>query len=93
MAQVVYDPASHPPLDGVTPSATDAKRMLEAYIAVELGGGANEATRRHARSALDLANVLQHRRTATFREAALCVEATTTVVNVVAIVAGRRDPQ
>jgi hypothetical protein len=42
---------------------------------------------------LDLANALQHRRTATFRDAAMCVEATTTVINVIAIVAGRRDPQ
>lgn len=62
-------------------------------MAIELAGGANEETRKHARSALDLANVLQHRRTASFRDAALCVEASTTVVNVVAIVAGRRDPQ
>lgn len=93
VAQAVYDRARHPPFDGVEPSSTDAKRMLEAYIVVELGGGANDEARKLARSALDLANVLQHRRTATFRDASLCVEATTTVVNVVAIVAGRRDPQ
>lgn len=65
----------------------------EACIAVELAVGANEEARKHARSALDLANVQKHRRTATFRDAALCVEAPTTLVNVVAIVAGRRDPQ
>jgi hypothetical protein len=93
LAQAVYDRGRHPPLDGVEPSPTDAKRMLDAYIAVELAGGANEASRRHAKSALDLANALQHQRTATFREAAMCVEATTAVVNVIAIVAGRRDPQ
>jgi len=93
VAQAVYDRAKHPPPDGVEPSATDAKRMLEAYITSELAGGVNEETRKHARSALDLANVLQHRRTANFRLAALCVEATTSLINVVAIVAGRRDPQ
>lgn len=93
LAQAVYLPGRHHPLDGVKPSDTDAKRMLEAYLAVELAGGANEEARRHARSALDFANAVQHRRTATFRDAALCVEATTTVVNVIAIVAGRRDPQ
>lgn len=93
VAQATYVRDRHPPLDGTEPSATDAKRMLESYIAVELEGGANEEARKHARSALDLANVLQHRRTATFREAALCVEATTAVINVLAIVAGRRDPQ
>lgn len=93
LAQAVYVAARHPPQDGVIPSATDGKRMLEAFIAVELAGGANEEARRHARSALDFANALQHRRTATFREAALCVESTTAVVNIVAIVAGVRDPR
>jgi len=93
LAQAVYVRDRHPTVDGVEPSSTDAKRMLEAYLAVELIGGTNEEARRHARSALDFANAVQHRRTATFRDAALCVEATTTVVNVIAIVAGRRDPQ
>ena len=93
VAQAVYVRDRHPPLDGVQPSATDAKRMLEAYISIELAGGANEEARKHARSGLDFANVLTHRRTAGFRDAALCVEATTAVINVVAIVAGRRDPQ
>jgi len=93
LAQAVYVRERHPPLDGVEPSPTDGKRMLESYFAVELAGGANEEARRHARSALDFANAVTHRRTATFRDAALCVEATTTVVNVIAIVAGRRDPQ
>jgi hypothetical protein len=93
VAQAVYVAESHPPLDGVVPSSTDAKRMLEAYIAVEFGGGANEESRRHARSALDLAVGLQHRRTAAFREAAMCVEATTSVINIIAIASGRRDPR
>ncbi|MDQ3174168.1 MAG: hypothetical protein M3Q91_10740 [Acidobacteriota bacterium] len=93
LAQAVYVRERHPPLDDVEPSNTDGKRMLEAYLSVELAGGANEEARRHARSALDFANAVQHRRTASFRDAALCVEATTTVVNIIAIVAGRRDPQ
>ncbi len=93
LAQAVYVREHHPPLDNVEPSNTDGKRMLEAYFAVELGGGANEEARKHARSALDFANAVQHRRTATFRDAALCVEATTAVINIIAIVAGRRDPQ
>lgn len=93
VAQVVYDPGKHPSSDGVRPSETDAKRMLEAYIAVELRGGSSDESRRHARSALELAVALQHRRTATFRDAALCLEATTSVINVIAIMAGRRDPQ
>lgn len=39
LAQGVFDRARHPPLDNVEPGPTDAKRMLDAYIAVELGGG------------------------------------------------------
>ncbi|UPJ50790.1 hypothetical protein IVB30_05145 [Bradyrhizobium sp. 200] len=91
-AQEVFDKDRHPTLDGVLASATDAKRMLEAYIAVELGGGINEYVRKHAKAALDLAVQLQHRRTATFRDAAICVEATTSVVSLIAIMAGLRDP-
>ena len=93
LAQEVYTPELHPPTDGVQPGGTDAKRMLEAYLEIELASHANEEARRHAKSALAFANALQHRRTATFRDAALCTEATTAVVNVVAILAGRRDPE
>jgi len=61
LAQAIYVQERHPPLDGTEPSSSDAKRMLEAYIAVELAGGANEEARRHTRSALDLANALLYR--------------------------------
>lgn len=91
-AQAVYDSQRHPTLDGTTPSPTDAKRMLESFIAVELGGGSNEVARKHAKAAMDLALGLQHDRAATFRRAALCEEATTSVVNLVAILSGQRDP-
>jgi len=93
LAQAVYDPTKHPSLDGVEPSETDAKRQLEAYIATEFGGVANEATRGHAKAALRLANDLTHKRTATFREGAMCAEAVRSVANLVAIVSGRRDPE
>jgi hypothetical protein len=91
VAQVVFDSQRHQSLDGVAPSDTDAKRMLEAYVAVELAGGPDEAVRRHAKAALSLAIDLQHHRTATYRQAALCSEATTSVVNLIAIISGRRD--
>lgn len=93
LAQVVYDSQRHPVENGVVPSETDAKHMLDAYIAVELEGGGNEGARRHAKAALTLANELQHHRTATFRQAALCAEASTSVVNILAILSGRRDRQ
>jgi hypothetical protein len=38
LAQAVYDPEKHESLDGVKPSPTDAKRMLENFIAEVLKG-------------------------------------------------------
>ncbi len=92
LAQAVYSPGRHPTLDGVAPSSTDAKRMLEAYIAVELGGQANDEARNHAKASLKLALALQHNRTANFRTAALCAEATVSVVNIIGILSGTRVP-
>lgn len=93
LAQQVFDPDRHRSTDGINPSSTDAKRMLDAYLAAELPGGTNEAARKHAKAALTLANDLTHRRTATFRDAALCAEATTSIINLVAIISGQRDPE
>jgi len=92
LGQTVHDPTRHPILDGVDVSDTDAKRKLDAFIAAELASASNESVRRHAKAAYTLATDLQHRRTATFREAALCVEATCSTVNVIAIISGKRDP-
>ncbi len=91
-AQEVHDPLKHPQLDGVGVSQTDFKRLIEAYIAVELGGSAAEEVRKYARSALDLAVRLQHKRTANFLDAAICLEASESVINVIAIISGLRKP-
>jgi len=93
LAQVVFIEDEHKTVDGVKASKTDAKRMLEAYIAHSLPGKSNENIRRHARASLDLANDLTHRRTAEYRLTAMCAEATNAVVNIVAIISGRRDPK
>lgn len=91
VAQAVFDPSRHVSTDGITASNADAKRMLESFFAVELAGSVDEEVRSHARASLRLALALQHRRTANFRMAALCAEATTSVVNQVAVLSGRRD--
>ena len=91
LARAVYDPTLHPPPDGVPPSEADAKRMLEAYLAHELAGSANEAARRQAKATLDLANELQHKRTASFRDADLCLEVTNNLVNLIARISGQVD--
>jgi len=92
LAQAVYDPTIHEPLDGVRPSETDANRMLEAYIGHVFPGASNKEVRAHHRASLALALNLQHRRTATRQLAALCVEATASTTAVVSIIA-RASPE
>ncbi len=89
LAQAVYDKEKHPILDGKEVSKTDAKRMLEAYIAVELAGSSNEILRKYARATLDLANELTHKRTASIRDAALCTTATISLINLIGTIEGR----
>jgi hypothetical protein len=66
--------------------------MLENYIASELAGSPNEEIRKFAKNAYQLSVILQHRRNANFKQAALCVEATRSLINIVAIISGHRDP-
>jgi hypothetical protein len=92
LAQQVFSSEKHTISDVNKVSKTDAKRMLDAYISHELGGASNEEVRGHAKAASKLANALTHRRTAAFREAALCLEATASLINIIAIISGQRDP-
>lgn len=91
LAQAVYDPAIHVSEDGVSPSATDANRMLEGYVGHAFPGESYKEVRAHARAALALALNIQHRRTATRKLASLCVEAASSATAVIAIIAGRDD--
>ncbi len=91
LAQLLWNPERHPILDGISASPTDAKRLLEAYIQVELGSNTNEAARKFARASVDLASSLLHKRTATFQDAEVCLEATRSMVSLFGIVHGRRD--
>lgn len=90
VAQEVYDTDFHRAPDGVIPSKTDAVRMIEAYVGSELRGSPNEESRAHAKAALRLALALQHKRTADYRMAALCAEGASSVVNILAVLSGRR---
>jgi len=85
LAQEVYDSEKHPPLDDVIPSATDAKRMFESYIAVELQGSENKGLRTYARATNTLANELTHKRTATIKLAKLCSSSCINLVNLIRI--------
>lgn len=91
VGQQVYNPEIHQASDGKVPSPTDANRMIEAFFMDAAAGSSNETVRKYAKSSLQLAVELQHRRTADFRVASLCLEATSSVVHTVAILAGRHD--
>ena len=98
LAQAVFDPQRDPALDGDVQdcSPTDFKRMLKRYLAAEMKGEANKEIRKcvksaydFATSAYDLANRVQHDPNANYRNAALCVQATFSVVGLIQIMAGQ----
>lgn len=93
LAQAAYDPQKHTSNDGINPSPTDSKRMLEAFLSFELSGAANEGIRKLAKAQCQYADEITHKRTATFRDAAICMEATRSLTNTIAIIVGRRDPK
>jgi vacuolar-type H+-ATPase subunit I/STV1 len=85
LAQTVYDSEKHSSADGIEISKTDAKRMLESYIAVVLSGSESEELRVYAKATNKLANVLTHKRTATKKEMMLCTSATLALINFIGI--------
>lgn len=95
LAQAVYEHDAHPTTDGVAPSPTDAKRMLEAFVAAALPGSGNEEGRRFVRSAVALADSLQHRRSAERADAEVLSAGVQSTVLLIEALAGRvssREP-
>lgn len=88
LAQAVYDPQAHPSGDGVVPSSTDSKRMLDAYVAAVLPGAGAEEARRFVRSAVALADALQHRRSAAKIDGDLCTAAVESVISFIEVLSG-----
>ncbi|MBY3575463.1 hypothetical protein HFN65_31485 [Rhizobium laguerreae] len=91
LGQAVFDPDVHGDKDetGTKIGSTDARRQLFAWLHHQMPGGDNKEIRAHIKASIDLAVHLQHRRTATRQLTALCLEATSSAVSVVAIIAGR----
>ncbi|TBY02092.1 hypothetical protein [Rhizobium laguerreae] len=91
LGQSVYDPQLHGDTDeaGTRIGSSDARRQLFAWLHFQMSGGDNKEVRAHIKASIDLAVHLQHRRTATRQLAALCLEATSSAVSVVAIIAAR----
>lgn len=91
LGQAVYDADLHGAEDdsGTKIGPSDARRQLWQWLHHEMPGSDNREIRAHIKSSIDLALSLQHKRTATRQMAALCLEATSSAVAVVAIIAGR----
>ena len=86
VAQQVFDGALHKTDDGIEPSETDAKRMLDAFLGCELSGASKERTRKFTKSAVDMANHLTHDRMATKRDASMCLVSVTAVASLVKLI-------
>ena len=93
VAQAVFVASLHPPLpnDITDVSDSDSKRMIARYVASEYPGASSQEVRKCVNSSVDLANKVTHRRTSTYRDAALCAQATFNAIGLVAILSGRRD--
>ena len=91
VAQQVFDRTLHKTEDGVEPSETDAKRMLDAFLGCELAGASNERTRKFTKSAVDMANQLTHDRMATERDASMCLTSVTSVAYLIKLI--QENPQ
>lgn len=91
IAQQVFGKSIHKSEDGIEPSETDAKRMLDAFFGYELSGTSNERTRRFAKSSVDMANHLTHDRMATKRNASMCLVSVTAVASLIKIIQGDKE--
>lgn len=91
LAQHLYRPTKHEPRHGPKPGAS-AKRRLDAYIDVELTGPRNEPSRSLAKSSLETADSLLQIGTEDVRTAAVCLQAVTSLVNVLRITTGPQQP-
>ena len=89
IAQQVYNKDIHPTDDGVVPSDTDSKRMLDAFLNYSLSGSSNERQRKFAKASVDLANQLTHDRMADRSGAELCLTSVTAVANTIRIISNR----
>lgn len=82
IAQQVYNPEKYPTLDGVEASVTDAKRIFDGYLHIELTEN-SEKVMKFARSAVDLGNQLTHDRNAKKRDALICLISVTAIASLI----------
>ena len=81
-AQHVYRDSMEIHLD-TKPSTADSKRMFEGFLIEYLRGESSKLARKVCKSAVDLANELTHRRSASRFDACICFESTRAAIAIV----------
>jgi hypothetical protein len=74
-------------------SKADSFKMIEAFINFTLKGESNETLRRFAKSAHALANELTHKQKIDRKTAALCFQATMTLLNIINILVQNKQEE
>ncbi len=82
IAQQVFDKDLHPSTDGTDIGSTDSKRMLDAYLSLELKGESEKVVKL-AKAAVDMSNQLTHDRNATKRAAGICIIAVSMIASLI----------
>lgn len=92
LGETLYQPERDKLEDGSSISKTDANRIIGNFISTQLLGSSNEEIRKYVKDCFKLAVTLQHMRNASWKEAALCVEAIRSLLNIIAIISGNISP-
>ena len=91
LADATFD-ESHVRAGEPVPGPADAVARLDFVVDAHTPGDTNRETRKVIKATFDLANKVQHRQTATLRDAALVAEATVAAVNLVRILVPQGEP-
>ena len=89
LAEAAFDPDQNPTINGKLLSEMDAETRIKSLLEKELKGETNKETLAYARAGLKLAVSLQKTSNFDHRTAAVCVEATASLVNLVSILSNK----
>jgi len=85
LAEAAFDPDQNPTINGKSLSEMDAATKIKSLLEKELKGETNKETLGYTKAALKLAVSLQKTSNFDHRTAAICVEATASLVKLVSI--------
>jgi hypothetical protein len=75
LSRQVYDHATHTPAGEPEPKVADTKTRLDRYVVSRFPGPDNERLRRYARTTIELAQEIKHRKSPTREEAGIASDA------------------